>query len=107
SLSVTEGGPSFAAHTIAEALAGQGGQVTVATTRRDGEEAAVSDHAYNAIYFQRNFEPYKVSFSLARWLRANIAQFDLVHVHALFSFSSTMAARIARRQNVPYLVRPL
>jgi glycosyltransferase involved in cell wall biosynthesis len=40
-------------------------------------------------------------------LRKNVTKFDLVHVHALFSFSSTMAARIACGNNVPYLVRPL
>src|SRR6266480_579257 len=51
--------------------------------------------------------PYKISFGLTRWLRANITQFDLVHVHALFSFSSTAAARIAHKKNVPYIVRPL
>jgi glycosyltransferase involved in cell wall biosynthesis len=62
---------------------------------------------YNVLFFRRNFEPYKVSFGLAKWLRQNVTKFDLVHVHALFSFSSTMAARIARKNSVPYLVRPL
>ena len=62
---------------------------------------------YRVICFRREFEPYKVSFGLTRWLRKNIAGFDLVHIHALFSFSSTMAARIARQHSVPYVVRPL
>jgi len=57
--------------------------------------------------FERNFESYKVSFPLARWLGDNMARFDLVHIHAVFSFSSVMAARVARRVNVPYIVRPL
>jgi glycosyltransferase involved in cell wall biosynthesis len=124
SLSLKDGGPSFAAKAMAEALAERGMQVTVATTegahapvigdqlsvireepRR--ERAPTEQRGYKIVSFRRNFEAYKVSFGLTRWLRANITQFDLVHVHALFSFSSTMAARIARKNNVPYIVRPL
>src|SRR5207248_1160841 len=71
------------------------------------ESAAASDRGYNIIWFRRDFEPYKISFGLAKWLRENVTKFDLVHVHALFSFSSTMAARIAHKENVPYVVRPL
>ena len=133
SLSLKDGGPSFAAKAMAEALAGEGVQVTIATTREAqdapvigyrlsviGEEtreedasrteregAAGSERGYRVICFRREFEPYKVSFGLARWLRENVTKFDLVHIHALFSFSSTMAARIARQKNVPYVVRPL
>ena len=153
SLSPKEGGPSFAVKAMAEALAREGVQVTIATTgqeettrQRDHETAesresesvvaavSAAKHAarvppqgpskqgegskgseagswegdgYRVVCFRRNFESYKISFGLTRWLRENVAKFDLVHIHALFSFSSTVAARIARRQNVPYLVRPL
>jgi len=125
SLSPTEGGPSFAAKAMAEALADEDVQVTIATTAAAQSAPVIGDQlsvigtesrrenaptepgGYRIMCVRRNFEPYKVSFSLARWLRANIAQFDLIHVHALFSFSSTMAARIACRNNVPYVVRPL
>jgi glycosyltransferase involved in cell wall biosynthesis len=106
---VKEGGPSFAAKTKAEALAGQGAQVTVATTTgtREREDASTERRGYSIVCFRREFEPYMVSFGLTRWLRENLTKFDLVHIHALFSFSSAMAARIARQHSVPYVVRPL
>jgi glycosyltransferase involved in cell wall biosynthesis len=123
-LSVKEGGPSFAATAMAEALAGQGVQVTIATTTESREQGARSggskagsmeqgarseerEGGFGLICFRREFESYKISFGLARWLRENVGKFDLVHIHALFSFSSTVAARIARKNNVPYIVRPL
>jgi glycosyltransferase involved in cell wall biosynthesis len=109
SVAAKEGGPSFAIKAITEALAREGVQVTVATTtrRREREDASTERRGYSIVCFRREFEPYKVSFGLTRWLRKNIAGFDLVHIHALFSFSSTMAARIARQHSVPYVVRPL
>ena len=74
---------------------------------REKEAGSREGHGYSVICFRREFEPYKVSFGLAKWLSRNVTKFDLIHIHALFSFSSTMAARIARKKNVPYIVRPL
>ncbi len=110
SVAAKEGGPSFAVKAMTEALAREGVQVTVATTTTrssEREDASTERRGYSIVCFRREFEPYKVSFGLTRWLRKNIAGFDLVHIHALFSFSSTMAARIARQHSVPYVVRPL
>jgi glycosyltransferase involved in cell wall biosynthesis len=36
-----------------------------------------------------------------------VQRFDIVHVHALFSFASVVACRAARAARVPYIVRPL
>src|SRR4029077_5256486 len=71
------------------------------------ENASTERRGYRVVSFRREFEPYKISFGLAGWLGHNVTKFDLIHIHALFSFSSTMAARIARKKNVPYIVRPL
>src|SRR5438093_6350394 len=115
SLSLKHGGPSFAVHAIARALALVNVDVTIATTDDDGDDARlkvpigqpIKEEAATVYYFRRSFLPYKISFGLARWLKSNVGQFDIVHIHALFSFSSTSAACAARRQGVPYVVRPL
>jgi glycosyltransferase involved in cell wall biosynthesis len=115
SLSLKHGGPSYAVRAIARALARVDVDVTIATTDDDGDDArlkvpmgeVVEEEGSHVYYFRRNILPYKVSLGLNRWLKSNVAKFDIVHVHALFSFSSTAAARAARKRGVPYIVRPL
>lgn len=58
-------------------------------------------------YFHKDTEFYKCSWSFARWIGNQVHQYDLVHIHALFSFASVVAARAAYRAGVPYIVRPL
>ncbi len=58
-------------------------------------------------YFARNSSFYKLSLPLAYWLKCNVAQFDVVHAHALFSFAPVTAAILARRAGIPYVLRPL
>jgi glycosyltransferase involved in cell wall biosynthesis len=129
SLDAKEGGPSVAVKVMAEALAAEGVEVTILTTQGAQNRGVISDQlsvigktrrdramhrgqpesidGVQHVFLRRSTEFYKTSWELVRWLRENITKFDLVHVHALFSFSSTVAARIARRKNVPYIVRPL
>lgn len=57
--------------------------------------------------FPKRLEFYKVSPGFARWIFWNVRNYDLVHIHALFSFTSVAAAWAARRAGVPYVVRPL
>ncbi len=42
----------------------------------------------------------------ARWLSAHMKDYDLLHVHGMFSYPSTIAMRLARRLGQPYLSRP-
>lgn len=51
-------------------------------------------------------ERWKFSVGLRQWLRANTAKYDLIHIHALWSFATAMAASAAQKSGVPYVVRP-
>jgi glycosyltransferase involved in cell wall biosynthesis len=44
---------------------------------------------------------------LQHWLGAHLHDYDLLHIHALFSFPSTIAMALARRGRVPYLLRSI
>jgi glycosyltransferase involved in cell wall biosynthesis len=60
------------------------------------------------IFFSRQWnEALKYSHPLAAWLSAAVTDFDVAHIHAVFSHASVAAARACLRRSVPYLVRPL
>lgn len=109
------GGPSKAIVEMGRALQEQGVSVLIATTDADGPGRlpvelgkAVEHEGVPTIFFSRQWsEAFKYSYSLGRWLERNVREFDLVHVHAVFSYSSLAAAEACRRRCVPYVVRPL
>ncbi len=115
SLSPLRGGPSFAVLTMARLQAKSGLTVEIATTDDDGRgrlrqalaPAPDNDGPVRIRYFKRQTRFYTVSLPLARWLASNVHEFDVVHIHALFSFPSVPAAHYAASNNVPYVVRPL
>ncbi len=52
-------------------------------------------------------DSFKYSRTLAVWLDANVKNFDVVHIHAVFNHACIAAAAACRRHHVPYIVRPL
>jgi glycosyltransferase involved in cell wall biosynthesis len=116
SVSPKRGGPSAALPMLARAGIEAGYSVVVATTDDDGPGGRLAasfqrpvreSYGADCYYFPRQLAFYTVSWSLREWLKANIRRFDLVHVHALFSFPSVAAAHAAHRAGVPYVLRPL
>jgi len=109
------GGPSTAVIGMNRALRAAGIDALVATTGADGpgelETRYDTIHDYErtrAIVFRRRWsESFKWSPALARWLGDHVREFDLVHVHAVFSHASIAAGSACRASGVPYLVRPL
>jgi len=109
------GGPSAAVVAMSRALAACGVESMIATTDADGGErlpvstdAVTSWDGVPAIFFRNDFsESFKYSSSLAAWLSSHVADFDLAHIHGVFSHACIAAASACRRASVPYIVRPL
>ena len=109
------GGPSEAALCLARALRTRGAESLLLTTDADGPGrlqvklgSPIEFAGARTLFFPRQWsEAFKFSSPLQRWLGAHVANYDLVHVDALFSHSSLAAACACRRRGVPYIVRPI
>ena len=109
------GGPSEAVRHMTSALARRGIEVHIATTTGSGEveldvpvgiPVQEGDVIYH--YFRRQApKAWDFSWPLRQWLFAHIADYDLAHIHAVFSFPTLAACWAGRRSHVPYVLRPL
>ena len=90
-------------------------ELLVATTDADGGGRLPVDlgqvinyQAVPTIFFRRQWsEALKYSRPLADWLQRHIAEFDLLHIHAVFSHACLAAAQACWQRRKPYIVRPL
>jgi glycosyltransferase involved in cell wall biosynthesis len=96
------------------ALGVAGVAITTATTDDDGPRCRLPIEAQlretngaARIYARKFLDFYKVAPGLVPWLWRHMREFDVVHIHALFSFVSVVAGLTARWLDVPYVVRPL
>jgi len=103
---------------LSRALGQQGVEVTLLTTNSNGDvgqppldvplHQPVLEDGYRVYYFACSpFRRYKFSLGLLQWLARHHSQYDLAHIHALFSPVTTAAATVARWQGLPYILRPL
>lgn len=109
SVALVHGGPSRALRQMESALRRQGVTVFTATTDDDGpgRRLAASAQEPGRHYARKWTDFYKVAPGLLIWLWRHVRDHDVVHIHALFSFSSVAAAWVARWRGVPYVIRPL
>ncbi|MCC7007747.1 MAG: glycosyltransferase [Acidobacteria bacterium] len=115
SVAPRDGGPSAAVLGMGRALRTLGWDAQIATTDADGRTRlpvdlgrTVDHHGVPTIFFARALGVgFKWSPALAQWLRQHVTDYDVVHVHAVFSHSSMAAGRACQAAAVPYLVRPL
>jgi glycosyltransferase involved in cell wall biosynthesis len=103
---------------LSKALAKEGIKVTLLSTNSNGDAGQpplevpigkrIQQDGYEVIYFSCfPFRRYKFSLDLLRWLAIHAKEYNLAHIHALFSPVSTAAATVARYNHLTYIMRPL
>lgn len=120
SISPVRGGPSLAILQMVKALNQLGILAEIVTTDDHGTKhldvplKQLVSYKKAPVYFFRRFSPpvhsireFAYSGSLTSWLWKNVLDYDLLHIHAIFSYPSTIAMAIARIRGMPYIVRPL
>ena len=114
-LSPKDGGPTTALHRMAAATATLGVEVSVVTSDDDAGGRLdvplgipIRTNGVEYRYFARSLPgSWKPSWGLTRWLATNVSRFEVVHVHALFSYATIPGCRLAFRAGVPVVLRPL
>lgn len=108
------GGPSKIVLELCQELGRQGQEVTIFTTNIDGKQNldVLLDRPVQMDGFKIRYFPvqwpryYMVSFPLAKALRDEIPNFDIVHISSVYNFHTVVASHYCRKFNVPYLINP-
>ena len=114
SIGPARGGPSVVIRAMARSQAASGLTVHVATTDDNGRgrlgettDASFVEDQVTYRVFRRQTRFYTFSLPLTMWLSKHARDYDVIHIHALFSYPPIAAALFARLAGVPYLIRPL
>jgi glycosyltransferase involved in cell wall biosynthesis len=108
------GGPIYSVHGLCRALAANGHDVHVFTTNVDGESDSdvplgvpVQLDGVNVWYFpSKRLRRLYWAPRMMRALKAQVPQFDVVHLHSVFLWPTWAAARVARACGTPYVLSP-
>ena len=113
SVALWRGGPSVAIRAFTHGLARQGLDTHVATTDDNRPtrlnvslQGPVDEEGVIYHYFPRQIRYYICSAPFVAWFWRHVRDYDVIHIHTIFSYCSSAAAWIASQQGVPYIIRP-
>lgn len=108
------GGPSVALIGMTRALRQRGIDAEILTTNADPTGRVdvplgrpVDQNGTKVTYYNLWIKgKYALSLDLAQALSRKVREYDVLHVHWLYNFSPLLAAILARRSAVPYVLQP-
>jgi glycosyltransferase involved in cell wall biosynthesis len=105
SLSDQLDGPANAIGKMCSNLKAKGLDITIYTT----DLHPINYNRMNGLDLRvfKTFKNNNYCFSRGLWhaIKKNIEHYDLIHIHALWVFPTTIAASIARKKKLPYIIR--
>ena len=96
-------------------LANRGHQVSLYTTNADGDRTlgvplgvSTLEEGVEVFYYpaQKVIFGNVLSYPMVRALKHRVPNADLVLIHSLYQFTSTVAAHYCRKFRIPYVLRP-
>jgi glycosyltransferase involved in cell wall biosynthesis len=105
------GGTTATVLPLCDALARKPGvTVEIAATDADGPGRRLAEPPACSVpvrLFRNDLaEFWKFSREMYTWLNRHVRDYDLVHAHGVWNFTTTVACRAARRQHIPYILFP-
>jgi glycosyltransferase involved in cell wall biosynthesis len=108
------GGPPVVVAQMADTLSGLGCEVDVLTTTAYGNveldlptDQPVIHNGIRYFYCARQWPKFWMfSWYLRCWLYRNVRNYDLVHIHNLFTYTTLPSCAFARCFDIPYVITP-
>ena len=103
SFSSTSGGTTTAIRNILSSIIDDKISVSLVCGTRDAADKSGSNFDCHCF---KSFKIYSFSISLIFWALSNVKKFDVVHIHGVFSFYSTVFFVLCKLFNIPYVLTP-
>ena len=113
-LSPLYGGPTKAVIEMCRELKNRGVEAEIATTDADVrgniriplaqpvEIEGVTVYCFRSPFLRK----YGFSWGLTQWLKEHVRNYQLLHIHAFFSYVTAPTAYYAKKSEIPYIIRP-
>jgi glycosyltransferase involved in cell wall biosynthesis len=100
------GGSAVVAYELSKHLAARGHQVTVLTTDYASKEKEFPTCDFQVVRLPNIISGFGfyVSPQISKWLKANLHDFDLIHMHEVRTFQNAMTRHYAKNYGTPFLI---